>query len=103
MHQEEAAHVEAAADSSGKGRGKEVGCLQHMARSQKAPTKIVNNGKQAKRAPSAVPTLPPPALHLSQENIDSAKKKKKQKNKKKKKKLLLDKRETKSQKKLICR
>lgn len=76
--------------------------MQHMARSQKAPTKIVNNGKQAKRAPSPAPTLPPPALHLSQENIDSAKKKKKQ-NKKKKKKLLLDKGKTKSQKKLICR
>lgn len=71
-----------------------------MARSQKAPTKIVNNGKQAKRAPSPAPTLPPPALHLSQENIDSAKKKKKQN---KKKKLLLDKGKTKSQKKLICR
>lgn len=76
-----------------------------MARSQKAPTKIVNNGKQAKRAPSPAPTLPPPALHLSQENIDSAKKKKKQNKKNKKKKLvrLHDKGKTKSQKKLICR
>lgn len=66
----------------GKEGGREESCLQHMARSQKAPTKIVNNGKQA---PSPAPTLPPPALHLSQENIDSAKKKKKKKQNKKKK------------------